>query len=51
MRKLVNDAERNAENAQKELKTTKTQTAMNNYQKKKTTVEKRKNQLAMRKME
>ena len=45
-RKLVEDAERDAKNAKKELKATKTQTAMNVYEKKKKTVERLKDQLA-----
>ena len=45
-RKLVEDAERDAKNAKKELKATKTQSAMNVYEKKKKTVERLKDQLA-----
>ena len=45
-RKLVEDAERDAKNAKKELEATKTQSAMNVYEKKKETVERLKDQLA-----
>ena len=45
-RKLVEDAERDAKNAKKELKATKTQSAMNVYEKKKKAVERLKDQLA-----
>lgn len=49
-KQLVDDAERDAKNAKKDLKATKTQSAMNVYEKKKKTVERLKEQLAKQEM-